>query len=55
MKTYISPETKIYKVNSQNIMAASGPNNVYSNTQDGIDDENKILSRRSGSIWDDEE
>lgn len=54
-QAYITPATRIYKVESQNIMAASGPDKVYSDESNGISDEAKILSRRSGGLWDDEE
>ena len=55
-KTYMAPTTKVQKIVLQNMIASSpGPQHVYSNSADGIDDESKILSRQSNNLWDDEE
>ncbi len=52
-QTYIAPATEVQKIELQRLMAASGPQNVYSDSKDGISDESLILSR--GSSWDDED
>jgi len=55
-KTYMAPTTKVQKIELQSMIAVSGPQNVYSEEANGINDENSILSRESfGSIWDDED
>ncbi|MBR2238844.1 MAG: hypothetical protein IJ887_13435 [Prevotella sp.] len=55
-QAYIAPATEVRKIKLQNMIASSpGPQHVYSNSADGIDDESKILSRQSNNLWDDEE
>lgn len=55
-KTYMAPTTKVQKIVLQSMITTSpGPQHVYSNSADGIDDESKILSRQSNNLWDDEE
>ena len=54
-QAYMAPTTEVQKIELQHIMAGSGPQNVYSNSADGIDDEDKVLSRQGSSLWDDNE
>ena len=55
-KIYLTPATKVQKIELQSMIAVSGPQNVYSDEANGISNENSILSRESfGGLWDDEE
>ena len=55
-KTYMAPTTKVQKIVLQSMITTSpGPQHVYSNLADGIDDESKILSRQSNNLWEEEE
>lgn len=53
-QVYMTPSTEVLKIRLHNIMAASGPDKVYSDAADGIDNESNVLSRH-GNIWDDED
>lgn len=54
-QAYIAPATMVQKIELQSMIALSGPQTVYSDEKDGINEESKILSRESFSIWDDED
>ena len=55
-KIYLAPATEVQKIELQSMIAVSGPQNVYSDEANGINDESSILSRESvGGLWDDED
>ena len=54
-KIYLTPATEVQKIELQSMIAVSGPQQVYSNSEDGISDESSILSRGGSSLWDDED
>lgn len=53
-KTYQNPETKIVKVQTAKMIAASDFNQALGGEGTGGDG-GKALSRRGGSVWDDDE
>ena len=54
-KTYLMPETSVQEIELQTVIAVSGPEQVHSDPNDGITDENEVLSRRRRSVWGDED
>lgn len=52
-KQYIAPDTTRYEVELQQMIAESTTVNI--NREETVSDENQVESRRSFSIWDDEE
>lgn len=54
-QAYMAPVSKVQKIELQRMIAGSGPQHVYSDPNDGISDESKVLSRRDSGLWDDED
>jgi len=52
-KQYIAPDTTRYEVELQQMIAESTTVNI--NREETVSDENQVESRRSFSIWDDED
>jgi len=55
-QAYVTPLVEVEIMETESIMdlvQASGPV-VYSSQEDGVSDENEILSRESLNVWDDE-
>ena len=53
-QAYMAPTMLVVKIGLHNMIANSGPQNVYSDPDDGISNEDDILSRGYNGFGDDE-
>ena len=54
-KSYFAPQTVVCHIVMKQMIALSNTLPVDNSETNGVDDEDDVLSRRSKSLWDDEE
>ena len=53
-KTYINPKMDIIKIQIQQILAGSTTMTVDASEENGVNDEDAVLSRQNFNLWDED-